>query len=37
VLLGEAVPITTVAGGLLVVAGVVLVQTARQAGPPETR
>jgi len=34
VLLREAVPITTVAGGVLVVAGVVLVQTARDAGPP---
>jgi drug/metabolite transporter (DMT)-like permease len=34
VFLGESVPITTVAGGLLVVAGVVLVQTARAAGPP---
>ena len=34
VFLEEAVPITTVTGGVLVVAGVVLVQTARQASPP---
>lgn len=37
VLLGESVRITTLVGGLMVAGGVILVQTARTAGPPASR